>query len=252
MNVFTNFFKPAASTQTQQQNQTQQQKQPPQQKQPITDATNNNQQATASGIEAGAANPNGNSQPSTNPLDAFTGMFNTANTEQDKAPSFLLPEDKLAQVASSQNFLQGINPELSQKALTGDANSLMEMMNAVAQNVYKNALAHNSQLSDAFVSSRLEYENKNLSGRVKQELTASELGNNTPGFNHPVVKAQLSKVAQDLARQYPDASPQQIAKQAKDYVLELAKAINPDLGASKQASAESAKDTDWDSYFSQN
>lgn len=208
----------------------------------------NNQQPQ--GQQQGQTNQQGqaNQQPQTpaNPLDAFNGMFDNSNTEADKPPSFFLPKDTLDTVARGQNFVSGIDNELMTKALSGDAQSLVDVINATAQNAYKASMDHMSGLSDRYVNNRLDFDNKSFGNKVKEQLTTAELSNNTPGFNHPVVKAQLSSVAKDLAKKNPDASPQEIATMARSYITQLAQAINPQ---SDQTETKSAGNTNWDEYF---
>lgn len=191
--------------------------------------------------------PTQQSQTPANPLDAFTNMFDNKQSQGDKAPSFSLPKDVLETVSRGQNFTQGIDEALMAKALGGDAKSLIEIINASSQNAYRSSMDHMASLSDQFVTSRFEHEGKSFGSKVKEQLTNSELSSNTPGFNHPVVKAQLSSVAKDLSKQHPDASPQEIASMAKKYITELAQAINPQESTSAQSGK--AVETDWDNYF---
>lgn len=232
----------------------QQQQQQPNQQQPktVAEGAPSNQ---PSGVTNGVADANNQqqqqSQPPANPLDAFSGLFDNKNVNTEKAPSFSLPDDVLSKVASSQNFLQGVDEQLVQKALSGDAKSFMEVIGAATQNAYKASLAHGSTLTDNFINSRLDFEGKTLGSKVKSELTNSELGASTQNFNHPVVKAQLTQVAQGLAKQHPDASPAQIAQMARDYVTELANAINPNSnqGTPGNPQGQKAADVEWDKYF---
>lgn len=212
---------------------------------------NNNQQQQSSGMLDGMAGTgdNSNNQEAANPLDAFKGMFDNKDKEGDKAPTFSLPSDILDKVSGSQDFLQGVDKELVTKALGGDAQSLMDLIGAATKNSYKASLSHMSTLSDQFVTSRLEHEGKSLGNRVKNELTTTELGN-TPGFNHPVVKAQLIQVAQSLAKQHPDASAKEIAQKAKDYITEMANAINPQANAKADANGGKAGEVNWEDYLS--
>ena len=224
--------------------------------QPPAKVADGGQSNQPSGITNGMVDVNNQqqqqSQQPANPLDAFSGMFDNKDTNTEKAPSFSLPADTLNQVASSQNFLQGIDEALMTKAMSGDAKSFLEVINAATQNAYKASLTHGSTLTDNFINSRLDYEGKSLGSKVKSELTNSELGASTQNFNHPVVKAQLTQVAQGLAKQHPDASPAQIAQMARDYVTTLANAINPNSnngGSPGNNQGEKAADTDWNKYF---
>lgn len=231
---------PAATTTPPANNQQQQQKAP--------DTTGDN-----SPLVQGQTTPNSQTpEPVKNPLDAFAGMWeNKPNVEA--APKYSLPADKLGEVAKSMDFMQAVPPELMQKATAGDVGALMQAMNIVAQQAYQNSLAHGSQLTDQFVNSRLEYEGKGFDSKLTQSLAASELSNSVESFKHPVVKAQLTQIAKDLSKQYPDAPATEIAKMAQDYIKTMATAVlgnQESQGGGESKKPSSASETNWETYFS--
>lgn len=220
---------------------------------------NNNQQdntAKPNGMtnggsaEGNASNPpNQQTNNTTNPLDIFKGMYDTPDSSKEvKAPRFNLPADKLAEVTKSMNFTSNADPELMAKALSGDTKALVDLINHAGQQSYSNSMSHLSGLSDEYMNSRLSFEDKSFGSKVKQELTNSELSANTTNFNHPIVKQQLTDTARALSKQHPDASPQEIAKMAKDYITTLAQAINPPQQTQEQALTASQV-TDWGKYL---
>lgn len=230
----------------------------------IKNAVSGNKQQTtqttppASGITSGANATvdnsgqvnSGDANKAANPLDAFKNMYDTSTTQEDKAPSFTLPKDKLSQVAQSMDFTKGIDPAVMQKAMSGDAASFMEVIQHTGRAAYEASLEHSSGLTDQYVNSRLEHDSKSFGSKVKAELTQNELGT-TANFNHPVVKQQLTDTARLLSKQHPDASPQEIATMARNYVTTLAQAINPNFGDTGNASnKQTAQETNWDDYFS--
>jgi hypothetical protein len=210
----------------------------------------NGNEGNASGILNGMAGQNADDKNSKNPLDAYKGIFDNANKkEADKPPTFSIPDDALNEVAGKMNFLSGINEELLTKARTGDVGALMDLVNEVGRNAYKANMQHMSMLSNNFVDSRLAHDSKSLGSRVKNELTQSELSNTITGFDHPVVKAQLVTIARQLSQEHPDATAQEIAAQAKNYIIELSKAINPEANSAQDKSTAKAGETDWENYY---
>ncbi len=189
----------------------------------------------------------GTDQLPANPLDAYKEMFDNAAKNSDiQAPSFKLDSETLNKVSSNMDFTKGIPEELMQKALGGDAGALLKVLQSASQNSYKAALEHTTALTDTFINQRGEYESKKVNDNVRRELTTQSLSD-TPNFDHPVVRAELTRVAQQFAAANPEASPKQIADQAKKYISDLQNALSPSSPtASKQ---QSAKDTDWDTYF---
>ena len=206
------------------------------------------------GLPKTQGQPNGTDQNPANPLDFFKGMYDNKPNAASEPPKFAIPTENLQKAAGSIDFMQGIDPELMNKAKTGDVTSIMTMMGEVARNAYSNSMNHMSTLSDNFINQRLGFENTALPNKVKEQLTNHELGSNNAAFSHPVVKAQLTEVAKRLAGQYPDASPSEIAAQAKSYIIEMAKQLNGNgqdstTGGNAGGDQGSAKEINWDDYF---
>lgn len=241
---FTDFFKPAAPAAPQQQTTQQQQPSPPQGN---PQGGNANSQGVQNDIQAGKM-PGSTSEPA-NPLDVYSKMFdNASNPNVEAPPSFNLDANVLNDVSSKMSFTDGIQPELMQRASSGDMQAMMQLMDSVARNAYKASLQHSSALTDKFVGARSEYEAKGLGTKVRGELTNQAL-NEVPNSQHPVVKQQLREIANRLQAQNPDAPPQQIADMAKKYMIDLANAINPAAPPAINANGTPAGEVDWDAYI---
>ena len=176
-------------------------------------------------------NPNSPAKTDENPLDLYAKLFQNAATASDiQAPSFSLDPKIIAEVSSKMNFTQGINPELVQKANGGDAAAMIELIQEVGRNSYRAALEHATKLTDTHLTQRADFDGKKLAKGVKQQLTSDALGSSdNANLNHPVVRAELNRIAQTFAAspEYADASPQQIASAAKKYMQDLQEAMNP-------------------------
>lgn len=183
-----------------------------------------------------------------NPLDVYKNMFDTSkNAAEDVAPAFKLDDKVLNEVSGKLQFASGVNPELMQRAQGGDVNALIEMMNVVAQNAYKAAISHGTALTDTHLNSRAEYEKKTLGSKVKEQLISSQLAD-VPNANHPVVKAELARIASMLAKQNPDASAEQIKTEAVRYLKEVQAAMNP-TDQSQQTQKTAGEIDDWEAFL---
>jgi hypothetical protein len=190
--------------------------------------------------------PNAGSNQTVNPLDIYNKMFDNTNTQVDAAPEFNLDPGNMDKIVGGMDFMNGIDPDLMQRAMSGDSKAFMEVIQNSNRNVYRSAIEHGGVLNSKFVSAREAHNNKGLSGKVKQELTTNALSK-TPNFQHPVVRQQLTEIAQRLHRANPDASPEDIAESAKKYLTDLAGALNPDTG--KETAAKGNAEPDWDKFF---
>lgn len=188
----------------------------------------------------------GTNQGHVNPLDAYAKVFENVNTPGDIPPSFTIDPKVLSEVSGSLNFTNNIPADLMQKATSGDANAMVQLMNHVAQQAYQASLHHSSALTDKFVNARSSFDLKSVGSKVKGELTNTAMAA-IPNYKHPAVKLQLNMIADAMSRQNPDASPQEIAKAASQYIQDLASAINPTTGNSQQSKESSGED--WSAYF---
>lgn len=189
--------------------------------------------------------PVGTNQP-VNPLDAYTNMYNNANKAPEVAPSYALDSKVLSEVAGGLDFTQGIAPELMQQATQGDSKAMMELIQHVGRQAYQASMSHQARLTDKFVGDRSAYDLKTVGSQVKSELTTSALAQ-TANYNHPVVKAELKRIASAMQAEHPDQSPQQIAAAATEYFSNLYAAISPATETPAQAAAKA--DTNWDNFF---
>lgn len=214
-------------------------------------------------MDKGIVDPNGNAnsanpqqQESTttpNPLDNYSAMLDNGTKAEDntpKAPVFELDPTRLNEVASNLNFSDGIPQDLMQKALTGDTQSLMEVINGVARNAYTNSLNHAAALTDTHVKQSLDYQQQNLGSAVKTELTSNELSSN-PAMANPLVKSQLTQIAQQMSKAYPDAPPAEIAKMSQQYLQDMAQVVvgKPE-GEQTTEATKASEVTDWGAYLS--
>lgn len=192
-----------------------------------------------------ASNPN---KP-VDPLAAYGKLFEESKDAPEVPPSFKLDPDLIGKTAASLNFMQEVPKELLQAAQSGDTAALMQMMNFTAQKAYQAALAHSSHLTDKFVDSRSKFDmERSLAPRVKSELTQQAL-QSAPNYSNPVVKEKLNEEARRFQKAYPDATPQEIAKMAQQYIMDLAAALNP---TSQQSSkTEDSEEVDWAKYLTQ-
>lgn len=219
---------------------------------PMQPNTPNTQQvATASGMNAAPTTDGkmpGTDQTPANPLDVYAKLFqDAANGTPSAPPALRISPDVLNNVTQNMNFTDGIDPELMQKATNGDAKAMIDIIQAVGRNSYRAAMDHGTALTDTFINQRQGFDNTRVAAGVRQQLTQAELAN-TPNYNHPVVKAELNRVAAQFARANPDMSPAEVAKTAQEYINNLSLALNPQKPDTQNS--ESTGELDWSKYLS--
>lgn len=196
-------------------------------------------------------NPNSPAKSEENPLDLYAKLFQNAATASDiQAPSFSLDPKIIAEVSSKMNFTQGINPELVQNAKAGDAAAMIELIQEVGRNSYRAALEHTTKLTDTHLTQRADFDGKKLVKGVRDQLTSDALSSGSDtniNLNHPVIRAELNAKAKLLSNspEYAEASPQEIAKAAKQMLVDIYSAVNPAPKA-KSARGQGGDDSGFD------
>jgi hypothetical protein len=207
------------------------------------------QQKASDQNDTKSQNANNPAKDSENPFDKYKELFdNAAKKSEFQAPSFSLDPKVVSEVAASMDFTKGVNPELIQKASSGDAAAMMKLIGEVGRNTYRASLEHAAKLTDTHLGQRSDYESKRLQKGVKEQLTSDALSANT-NFNHPVIKAELNRIAKQFAEsdEYADASPQEIANAAKKYIVDLNAAMNPE--SNKSDSKKKPAEIDYMKYI---
>ena len=192
----------------------------------------------------------GTSELPENPLDSYAKMFENAAKNSDiQAPEFKLDSKIVDEVSSKLDFTKDVNQEMMTKALSGDVKALLSVIQSTSQNAYKAAISHGTSLTDTFIKQRSEFDLKNINKGVKDGLTTQALSD-APNFDHPVIKSELNRIAGQFARANPDASPNEIAKAAKQYVTDIASALNPTSAVNTKD--KPSDEIDWSKYMNGN
>jgi len=208
-----------------------------------------NQQNTSPNQQDGGNpnNQNNGSNTQVDPLATYSKMFdNNPDKQKEGPPSLNLDPEVLNKISSGLNFMEGVPQELMQKATNGDMQALMQMMNHVGQRAYQTSLHHSGAVVDKFVGAREAHFAKSIPTQVRDELTMNSLAGPTR-VSSPTAKKQLAEIARRMASTNPDASPQEIATSAKQYIEDLYKSINPETQSSNQNS-QNAGEFDWDKW----
>lgn len=215
-----------------------------QQQNPSQQDPNQQQQSMLPG---GGSQTTGNPTTPPDPLGSYHDLYTASDTNTPEVPSFKLDPDKLGGVAKAQDFMAGLDPALMQKIQSGDMSALGDIIQHATRNAYKSALEHGSTLTDKYVGARFDYSDKGLGNKIREAGVTDSLSS-IPGFSNPVARQELVKVAKQLALKHPDASPADIAAEARRYLTELGNHLNPDN--ERKAAQQKAANVDWDAFMS--
>lgn len=165
------------------------------------------------------------------PLDEFKDLWNPPEPEGGKRPDnskFSRPkldQNKLGEGFGKMSFTQGLDPNKIQKALGGDAESFMEILEHTA----RRAAMTSFQASESYNGRLLDTYDQSVNARIPKQIsefeTRSAVRNTIKGMDHPAVSPWLDSLQSQFRERFPDASPQEIAQAAQRYLQEAAKVI---------------------------
>lgn len=204
---------------------------------------------------------NGNTPPNSgSTLDEFSKLWDTVPQDPNAAPQSLTPNpEQLNKIVAGMDFTKGIDPALAQKALQGDTNALVEIINTSSRQVFSQALQASTQLSERSTKREVENFGKGLDGKLRSFSAQDKLLAQNPKFNHPAVKPYLKNLEAQMSRQYPEASAEEIATKARKYMVEMSKLMaddntntpddDDDSFAQTGILPKKKADDDWSGYF---
>lgn len=169
------------------------------------------------------------------PLDPFQDLWETPKIDPNKPkPEVIdlsLDPVKLKEIVSKANFAQNITPEniaAIQAGGDGAMAAFQETLNTVAQQtMLQSTLVANKLVEQAVAKMTLEQEAK-IPELVRQSATNSSLVEANPLYSDPAVKPMVEMAQSQLAIKFPDATPAELTKMSKDFILAMGKAFNPE------------------------
>jgi hypothetical protein len=196
--------------------------------------------APGSSMQPGGGQPQ--EQNPNSPLDAFKDIWQNDPNQQQNADPFANPlfqsdPTKIVEAANQQDFLRNAPPELMQKALGGDAQAMLDLVNHST----RQALALSLQLQTATTEQagkRIgERFNQSLPNKFKEFSVRNQKASN-PALEHPAVKQMMESTRDRFAAKYPDKRPEEIQAMTEDYFAQVSAAFqggSPDGQKQQQA-----------------
>lgn len=189
------------------------------------------------------------------PLDKFTAMWqNPTNADgtpkalhQDalQSPLFNFDPAKITESASKLDFTSGIDPILAQKALAGDIQSLMDVINQATRNAVVGITVSQGNLLNQAVTANNSRLVDSLPGHINKTRLLETTSDN-PVLSHPAAQPLVHSLKQMAFAKNPTASPAEIDKQVSDYLLGLGTALHDTSPTVVQArQQQAAGETNW-------
>lgn len=221
--------------------------------------TNNPQQQLTTGGNP-AAKPDGNQEPTPDPLNShleqMSEVWKTATTADGKPvapqadplaqPLFQFKREDVISNSKKLDFASQVNPELLAKAMGGDVEAFKQALNETAQTAF--AAMHlntGSLLNDGFQRHGQAIDAA-LPTRLRNHEIASSQSDD-PVLSHPSVAPVVKAMMATIAAQQPNLRPDQVKAAAENYVKGLGGAFTLQE-QSTQVKKKEAETPDWLSW----
>lgn len=159
------------------------------------------------------------------PLDEFKDIWQPTATDPNADPFSkpLLTHDpaKLSEAVSKMNFMDGVDPGLVTKALAGDAQALIQVVNAAAQKSFAASTQLNSNMLETSFKTNNERVNSTLPKKVR-EAQINSMQSENPVLNHAAAAPMLDMAKRAISNKNPDLSPAQVQARAEQYISDFA------------------------------
>ena len=192
-----------------------------------TAVVNPQQQLTAAPpAPAPAPAPEPQKDPFDSQLEKLRATWNTPTTADGKPvaapadplyqPLFQVKPEEVQKAATGLDFTTGINPELAQKAMSGDAAAFMECLNSVARAAFTGVTINSGNLMNDGFSRHSRAIDAALPTRFRNhEITTSKSEN--PLLQDPGMAPLFASVKAVVARNNPSMTPEQVNQMAEQH-----------------------------------
>ncbi len=180
------------------------------------------------------------------PEDKNSGNGTDNKDNTPFSPVALLNDaEALAGITDAIDFSASISPETQAKLADGSADAIQSLAQDMGKTAYQAALKHSSLLIENTIDDRLSRLEASTADQIKSSLTNHEIHKELPAQSNPMVQMAVSGFQQKLMQQNPTFTPDQVAKETRNYVESLAQVFNPDLGKNKDTANKASAPTDW-------
>lgn len=160
------------------------------------------------------------------PLDEFAKIWEppAADGKVKDLSKFTRPRldsARLNEGVGKMSFTQGLDPQLVQKALNGDAEAFMQALDHVGRQSFSNSF----QAAERYQGQMLDSYDQSVNARIPKEVGRMESRNllqqANKNLDHPAVMPLLEVVRKQMEQAYPDATPAEIAEASKKYLTQV-------------------------------
>lgn len=185
-------------------------------------------QGPAQGSNVPAFQTSTTEAPKPTPMGDFAGLFNPTEVKEGELPPTIddpyitLDNAKIHEVASRMSFTQ--NPELADlaaKALTGDVQSFMGVLDLVARNAYAQSTSAAAVIADKTAREGVTRLDGGLQKRIQSLNSSNALTKSNPLFSNPAITPVMQSIKTQVETQNPTFTPDQVKETVVRYFNDM-------------------------------
>ena len=168
-------------------------------------------------------------QQGNNELDNYTKWFTMQGNGQGQqtpealdAPLFTMDAAKLQEAMGKSSFMGNLDPQLLQRATTGDQAAFGEVLNSVARNVMQQSVIMMQNMVQGGIGTYNTRLGQHLPNQFKQFAAKEQIGGKA-NLQHGAVQPMVSALMAQAMQADPTLTVAQATQQAEQYLQALAK-----------------------------
>lgn len=191
------------------------------------------------------------------PLDSFKDLWDTSGNKKEEGDKPLLSSIDPKQVvdaAGKVNFANVLNKDdLALVAAGGEeaVKAMARSLNTVAQAVYAQNTVSQAQIVQQAIDQLEAKIGKSLPESIRRNMIDTTIAEENPAYSHPAAQPMVRLITDQLANKYPQATPSELAKMAKDYFNNSMEAITGTKPGSNQQTTSKSKEQDDIDWFAE-
>lgn len=184
------------------------------------------------------------------PLAEYADLFNNAPVEGANAPVTLddpylaIDRDKVQEFVATKSFLN-TSPEnmaLVAKALQGDTQAFVEVLEQVGRSIYMDSALNSTHVAEKIARVGVNRLRDAIPQQIRSLSSAEKMSEINPLFNNPALKPLAEGMKLAFEAKNPTATPAQIAEMTNKFFADQAKLFNPAPAPTTDATGSTGTD----------
>lgn len=197
------------------------------------------------------------------PLDGYKDIWQTPaakGAQETLVPTITADPTAMMKAAQGYDFTKGMDPEMLQKATSGDATAFATVVNSAVQAGFAAAATAAANITKGALQEQArKFESEYAPNMLRNASITNKVSETVSLANDPAAAPIVSALRTQLSAKFPQASADEIATHVNSYLTEFAGSIAAANGGRIQSKSEletkqssmGRPEQDWSAFFDQ-